>query len=656
MQIKDSEFMYDTRDFKLSTTFLEEFKDKQPNWGPLGYVVYKRTYSRKLEDGSNEEFWQTLKRCVEGLFYMQKQHCMKLGLPWDNNKAQKTAQDMYKRMWEFKMLPPGRGLWMLGTDYVEKHGSACLNNCAFISTYTININHTRPFEFLMDLSMLGVGVSYDTKGADKITIKKPEQDLTFVIPDTREGWVESLKILLEGYFIGKPKVTFDYSLIRKAGEPIKGFGGTSSGSKPLENMHITIKDLLDTKIGKTLSSVDIVDIMNMIAKCVVSGNVRRSATLVLGDIDDNKYITMKQDKEKLYQWRWASNNSILGIPGKTEYQKIIKGISENGEPGIVWLENAQKYGRMKDKPNWKDKLAMGTNPCSEQTLFDRELCCLVETFPVNHESLEDYTRTLELAVLYGKTITLVNTHWAETNAVMLKNRRIGISQSGIQNAVAKIGISQLLTWCDKGYEHILNMDEKYSDWLCIPKSIKLTSVKPSGTISLLPGLTSGIHYAHSEYYIRRIRFDETSEYIPILKEAGYKIEKDSYSERTLVIEFPIKEKYFLKGKNDVSMWEQFENAALYQHYWADNQISITVTFRKEEEKDILCCIEKYQHRLKCVSMLPQKDHGYKQAPYEEITKEQYEEMSKDLKKYNLNKIGQKAVGTKGCDGDSCTII
>jgi len=320
------------------------------------------------------------------------------------------------------------------------------------------------------------------------------------------------------------------------------------------------------------------------------------------------------------------------------------------------MENAQKYGRMKDPINWKDKKAMGTNPCSEQTLFNMELCCLVETFPVNHESLEDYLRTLELCVLYGKSITLVNTHWAETNAVMLKNRRMGISQSGIQNAIGKYGIAEILNWCDKGYEHILNMDEKYSDWLCIPKSIKLTSVKPSGTISLLPGVSSGIHYPHSEYYIRRIRFDETSEYLPILKEAGYKIEKDLYSERTIVVEFPVKEKFFTKGKNDVTVWEQFENAALYQHYWADNQVSITVTFKKEEEKDILSCLEKYQHRLKCISMLPIKDHGYKQAPYEEITKEQYEDMTKDLKKYNLNKIGQKAIGTKGCDGDSCSII
>jgi adenosylcobalamin-dependent ribonucleoside-triphosphate reductase len=233
---------------------------------------------------------------------------------------------------------------------------------------------------------------------------------------------------------------------------------------------------------------------------------------------------------------------------------------------------------------------------------------------------------------------------------------VGISQTGIIDAINKHGLNTIINWSDNGYKHLQKFDTQLSNWLCIPKSIKITTVKPSGTVSLLPGVTSGIHYPHAQYYIRRIRFDETSEYVPILKEAGYKVEKDSYSNRTYVIEFPIKEKFFTKGKNDVSIWEQFENVAIYQKYWADNMVSCTITFNKDEEKDIKSALDRYQYKIKSCSLLPIKDHGYKQAPYEEITKEQYEEMTKDLKKYNLNKIGQKAVGTKGCDGDSCSII
>ena len=150
----------------------------------------------------------------------------------------------------------------------------------------------------------------------------------------------------------------------------------------------------------------------------------------------------------------------------------------------------------------------GFNPCSEQQLHDGECCCLVETFPAKHDSYEDYVKTLKCAYLYGKTVTLVNTHWPETNAMMLKNRRIGLSQSGIVQAFNKHGRRQMLDWCDNAYTHIQELDKEYSDWLCVPKSVRTTSIKPSGTVSLLNGSTPGIHFPENEYYIRRIRFSK----------------------------------------------------------------------------------------------------------------------------------------------------
>ncbi|MFX1387500.1 MAG: ATP cone domain-containing protein [Promethearchaeota archaeon] len=642
--------------FKLDEEFINKYKGKQPDWGPLGYITYKRTYARIIEEENRkEEFWETIRRVVEGCFSIQKEHCIKLSLPWDDEKAQKSAQIMFEKIWNFKFLPPGRGLWMMGTEFIARHGSMSLNNCGFASTKDINLKHSKAFEFVMDALMLGVGVGFDTKGAGKIMIQKPKDGhFEFQIPDSREGWVESLKLILEAYFLGKQVPKFDFSLIRPAGEPIRGFGGVASGPGPLEEMLKEIQKILISRINQKITSVDIVDIMNHIGKCVVAGNVRRSAEIALGNPADLDFVTCKQDEKALYSHRWASNNSIFAVKG-LDYSFIANQIAVNGEPGIFWLDNAKAYSRMGTEPDFKDKKAAGVNPCGEQTLESFELCCLVETFPSRHDSYEEFQDTLKYAYLYSKSVTLVNTHWQETNAVMLKNRRMGISQTGIIEAFVRHGRRNMLEWCDKAYNYLQELDEQFSGWLCIPRSIKITTVKPSGTVSLLPGVPPGIHYPHSEYYIRRIRISKNSDLIEHIKNAGYKIEDDLYSPNTVTAEFPIHEKYFDRSKNEVSIWEQAENAAAYQKYWSDNQVSITITFKEEEADQIKHVLECYEDKLKSVSFLPIKEHGYKQAPYEEITQEQYEEMVSKLKPFNLDETKDRAIGEKFCDSDICEV-
>ena len=188
----------------------------------------------------------------------------------------------------------------MGTEFIARHGSMSLNNCGFASTEDIDLKYSKAFEFVMDALMLGVGVGFDTKGAKKITIKTPKKGVTiFQIPDSREGWVEALRIVLEAFFLGKELPTFDYSLIRPAGDPIRGFGGIASGPAPLKDMLVNIHKILDTKIGNSITSLDILDIMNIIGKCVVAGNVRRSAEIALGEATDLDFITSKQDEEKL---------------------------------------------------------------------------------------------------------------------------------------------------------------------------------------------------------------------------------------------------------------------------------------------------------------------------------------------------------------------
>jgi len=589
------------------------------------------------------------------MFNMQKQHVFMLGLEWNDGKAQKTAKEAYERLFNLKWTPPGRGLWMMGTKFVEERTAAGLFNCAFRSTRDLSTKGGYLFAWMMDALMVGVGVGFDTEGAGTVTIQEPEYtNDTLVIDDSREGWVDSIHTLLDGFFFGGKVPKYDYSAIRPLGAEIKGFGGTSSGPAPLMELHKNLKELYSPKIGDPITSVDLVDTENLIGRCVVSGNVRRSAALAMGRHDDTHYLQMKNDQEKLYHHRWGSNNSFNAKVGM-DYSWHAEQSQKNGEPGYIWLDNARTRGRFKDGPRYDDINVAGFNPCVEQQLEDAELCCLVETYPAKHEDLEDYLRTLKIAYLYGKTITLSNTHWPETNAKMLKNRRIGLSQSGVIQAFNKFGRRAMYEMCDNAYDYVKQLDEEYSNWLCIPKSIRMTSIKPSGTVSLLNGSTPGIHYPEDEYYIRRIRFSNTSSLVDKLRNSGYNVEDDKYTPNTSVIEFPVHEPYYTKGKKDVSIWEQLETAAQYQYYWADNSVSITVTFKPEEAQHIKTALELYETRLKAVSFLRYDETGYEQAPYEAITKKEFEKMSAKIEVFQRFDTKEGGTGSKFCTNDTCTI-
>ena len=651
--------------FKLSDNFINKWKRKKPPFGfnGLGELVYMRTYSRIKEDGKNERWWETVQRVVEGTYSMQMNHIDSHQLGWNPWQAQKSAQDMYERIFNMKFLPPGRGLWAMGTPITEDKGLyAALNNCAFVSTKTLKEDYSKPFCFLMDASMLGVGVGFDTKGAGEILVKGVDKDreTTFEIPDTREGWVESLRLLLESYFHGQPKVKFDYSKVRLAGEPIKGFGGVSSGPEPLEEVHEDIRKVLENNSGNPITITTIVDIMNLIGKCVVAGNVRRTAEIVFGDPDSEEYLDLKNYKVNPHrdQYGWTSNNSIFAELGM-DYTEVSKRIVDNGEPGLAWLDNMRHYSRMKNGGDNKDHRVMGGNPCLEQSLESYELCCLVETFPDNHDDFEDYARTLKYAYLYAKTVTLGRTHWSDTNRVMLRNRRIGCSVSGVAQFITHRGLNELKEWLNNGYDVIQEWDDVYSDWFAIPKSIKTTSVKPSGTVSLLAGSTPGLHYPESRFYIRRIRLSINSELVEPLKKAGYKIEPAFGSEdSTLVVEIPVDVGEGIRTAGDLSIWEQFSLAAFLQRHWADNQVSCTVTFNPEtESEEIPNVLNYYQYHLKGISLLPRHDYGaYKQMPYEAIDEKEYNKQMSKLGKLSFGVIkSEEANIEKFCDGDFCDI-
>lgn len=652
--------------FSLSKAFIDKYSKETPPFGfnGLGELVFMRTYSRIKEDGKNEQWWETVRRVVEGTYNMQKEWIDRHGLGWNPWKAQRSAQEMYERIFNMKFLPPGRGLWAMGTLLTEdKQLFAALNNCGFVSTETIKEDLSKPFCFLMDMSMLGVGVGFDVKGAGQLVIKGQDPTRTaehYQIPDTREGWVESVRRLLDSYFLGTAPVLFDYSAIRPEGEPIRGFGGVASGPGPLSELHDQIRTILDANVGEPITQTAIVDIMNLIGKCVVAGNVRRTAEIVFGDPFSDEYLDLKNYDVNPHraEYGWTSNNSIFAELGMN-YGPACERVVKNGEPGFAWLENMRGYSRMNNGPDWKDARASGGNPCLEQTLESYELCCLVETFPYRHESLEDYLKTLKFAYLYAKTVTLGKTHWPETNRVLLRNRRIGCSVSGVAQFITYRGHHELREWLTSGYDRIQELDKEYSDWLAVPRSIKTTSIKPSGTVSLLAGATPGMHYPESRFYIRRIRLSKNSSLLRPLEKAGYHIEDAFGSEdSTVVVEVPVDVGEGIRTVSELSIWEQLNLAAFMQRYWADNQVSCTVTFDPEKEGDqIAHALNFFQYQLKGVSFLPKMEQGaYPQMPYEEITEDRYNQMVASLGTLNFSRVKEaEAIPEMGCDGDSCLL-
>lgn len=555
---------------------------------------------------------------------------------------------------------------------MEQKNSAPLQNCSMISTGDMSKdNPGAPFEFMMEALMLGVGVGFDLKGAEKdFTIQAPLNEGDYVIPDTREGWVESVGMVIDSFLKkDRPLPVFDYSVIRAKGEPIRTFGGTAAGPEPLRQIHGSIASLFEGRAGDKLTSIDILDIGNLIGVCVVAGNVRRSAELALGDIDDDAFLNAKNPEafpdRNSYDpeapgWGWMSNNSVAVKVGD-DLSAIAEGIARNGEPGVIWLDQARQYGRLADEPNGKDWRVVGFNPCSEQSLESWECCTLVETFLGNHDNLKDFERTLKFAYLYAKTVTLLPTHWERTNAIMQRNRRIGTSISGLADFADNHGMAELRRYLNHGYETVQRYDEVYSEWLGIRQSIKTTTVKPSGTVSILAGESPGVHWSPGgKYFERRIRFSKDDPMVKGFEAAGYRVEPASESpSSTVVVAFPIQAKA-ARAEKDVTIFEKIHLAAELQRYWSDNAVSVTVSFDPDSEgKHVGSVLSMYDGKLKTVSFLPMATGVYPQMPYESISEEGFFEAEENLRKIDWSVVyageAKDAEGEMYCTTDACEV-
>jgi ribonucleotide reductase alpha subunit len=594
----------------------------------VGYITYKRTYARRLNEGNlkskTEEFTDTVERVI-------KAANDQLSCGFDADEQERLR----KYLLELKGTVAGRFLWQMGTETVDRLGLASLQNCAF----TVIDQPVRPFTWAMDLLMLGSGVGYNIQRqyVDKLppvnaNFSAPTRvttaDADFIVPDSREGWVKLLGKTLKAAFLADTNPTFTYStiLVRGRGAPIKGFGGTASGPEDLCDGIVKISNILEKRKGKKLRPIDCLDIMNLIGAIVVAGNVRRSAQIAIGDPDDVEYLLAKRwDMGNIPSWRAMSNNSVVCSDTKDLHEYFWDGYEGKGEPyGLINLKLSRKIGRL-GETDYPDPDVMGYNPCAEQSLVAYETCCLAEVYLPNIDSKEQLLDVCQLLYRINKHSLALPCHLKETEDIVHKNMRMGIGVTGVLQAT-----EEQRSWLSDTYRRLREFDFKYSHEHGFPESIKLTTVKPSGTLSLLPGVTSGCHPAYSRHMIRRIRIAADHALVQVCREHGYPVEYQrnfdgSEDHSTMVVSFPFAYPEGTKIAAEMTAIDQLEVVKWLQANWSDNSVSCTVYYRKEELPEIQKYLAKnYKNNHKSLSFLLHNEHGFHQAPLEEITKEQYD--------------------------------
>lgn len=621
-------------------------------WGEVGYPTFKRTYSRPMKSGKTEEWEDTVDRIIDAA---NKQ----LNCGFEDWQLAEL-KDIHMQL---KGTVAGRFLWQLGTKTVDQLGLPSLQNCSFV----VVDDPIRPFTWAFEMLMLGSGVGFNiqkehvyqlpkVKRKVKVT-RQDTNDSDFIVPDSREGWVDLLKKTLEASFVTGDGFTFATHLIRPSGTPIKGFGGTASGAEPLSRGIQQINEVLNNRSGKRLRPVDCLDIMNIIGSVVVAGNVRRSAQIAIGDYDDLEYLKAKRwDLGDIPNWRAMSNNSIACDDFSKLPEEFWEGYNGNGEPyGLINLDSSRIQGRT-GETQYPDPDVMGYNPCAEQSLANFETCCLAEIYLPNIESKEELRKVMSYLYRVNKHSLSIKCSVKETEDIVHKNMRMGIGVTGYLQST-----EEQQSWLSDAYVWLRAYDKEYSQEMGFPTSIKLTTVKPSGTLSLLAGVTPGAHPGYSQYYIRRIRMASDSQLSKMCRENGYNIEyvrnfdgTDDHS--TVVVEFPCSFPADTKFADDMTAIDQLEVIKRLQQEWSDNSVSVTIYYRKNELDDIKAWLSENYVNVKSVSFLLHSEHGFDQAPLEEITLEKYNEMKEKVNPItSLDHISFDEVQIDECEGGACPV-
>jgi ribonucleoside-triphosphate reductase (thioredoxin) len=626
-------------------------KEMSKEWSNLAKIVYRRTYSRN--DNGNQEKWEdTIERVIEG-----------------NSSVIKVSEAEKNKLRYFmknrKATPAGRGLWFSGSPNHKKIGGAAAVNC-----WAFSADDWENLIIAQDLSMLGggVGLSVEHKYVSKlpkvkkgvVVINKNTKDADYIVPDSREGWNELTRRILESFLVTGKSFSFSTICVRGYGELIKGFGGTSSGPKPLIDFAEKVCAILQSREGRALRPIDVVDIFTSIGEMVVSGNVRRSAIIIIGDCWDKEYLKAKRwDLGPIPSQRAMANFSVA-CDDVEDLHPLFWKTYEMGEPfGIINRTNIQKFGRIGELN--KDTAYL-VNPCAEAVLENAEPCNLQELALPNLKDEQEFVEAARLMHRYGKRVTCDPYHQFLCQEVITRNRRIG---TGITGCLASPLFNPKTL--NNVYKEIQKENESYSKELGINKSIRTTVVKPSGTLSKVLDMDGyeGLHAAYSDYFIQRVRFAANDPLIPLLVEAGHKIEPvirldGTLDHKTLVVDFYVKTPSGSPvADRDWDTWKQLDVVKMVNENWSDQSSSVTVYYKKEEIPKLKQWLSENLKYLKTISFLCHSDHGFKQAPKEAISKEDFEKLSKNIKDLDLSKVDPEnenlSIDNLECESGACPI-
>ena len=617
-------------------------------WSNLARIVYRRTYARK-DTGTLENWQQTVERAVYGNVN-------------GRNVPESEVKALIKLCQERKGGFAGRGYWFSGSPAHSRIGGVALNNCWYLNSS--DWNH---YVIAQDLLMLGGGVGLSVE--QRFTSKLPKvrkdvriehkatKDADFIVPDSREGWCELTRRVLESFFVSGRGFTYSTVCLRNYGERIVGFGGIASGAIPLIAFIENLCGILSIREGKHIRPIDAADIMTSIGQMVVAGNVRRSAIIILGDCWDKEYLKAKRwDLQTLPTHRARANYSVV-CDDTDDLHPLFWKTYEMGEPfGIVNRKAIQKYGRMGEL--LKDT-AEGVNPCAEATLENGEPCNLLEIPLCNLKNEDEFEKSARLCFRAGKRVTLEHYHHQLCDEVVKRNRRVGIGITGcLSSPLFKPEV------LDRVYAAILDEDTKYSQQLGVGLSIRHTVVKPSGTMGKVLDCEGeeGIHAALSPYIIQRVQFSADDPQLPKLKAAGHHMEPlknfdGSTDPRTMVVDFYVAAP---KGATTVEtgwdMWKQLETLKMAQKHWADQAVSVTIYYKKEDIPLIKDWLSTNLPEIKSISFLQYSGHGFVQAPKEPITEDKYEELSAKIKPLEEDEVeGGEMLDGMECAGGVCPV-
>lgn len=716
--------LYINERFELSENYVAAIKNLTPNFGYNGFgeLVYYRSYSRMVLDDNGsflkQENWHdTVLRVINGVFSIRKDWYVRNRIEWDENHWQLYAFEMARSMFKMEWLPPGRGLWAMGTNLIRERGAMALYNCCFVE---ITNDWIEELCWLMDTLMYGCGVGFKVVRTG-LELDTPDRSSDFIIPDSREGWVDAMRHLFLAFVkCGSGVVpVFDYSLIRPEGALIKSFGGIASGPAPLKAMLDKMEDLLYRYATQSEDYDEVAfktDMANLIGVCVVTGNVRRSAELALCDINDPVFMGLKDYSRhpERAAWGWMSNNSVI-LDQDSDFEKLdlIAEANINGyDIGYVNYRTLPQ-GRIGKDDEVRYDIATGLNPCGEIPLEKFEVCNVVETLPTRCVDKDRWLEACEYATFYASTVSLLPTHSERTNRVIARNRRIGVSIIDFTGWTHELGVCGVTAALREGYIKVRGTNKRLADEAGVPESIRVTTMKPGGSTPKLAGKTPGASYPTFDYTLRRIRIQANTTLERLLKDANIPWEPDQYSKNTTVFEYPIYQGP-ARPATHVTLWEQAMNLVLLQREWADNMVSNTLYFKPrwisqgtyvyresrsclglmvyewqdEKTKFMLTISEKElsqewrvengqiykfnpQHEenqieavlsaiaplTKSVSLLPHSAQGaFAQMPEQGITKEEYERRLSSIKAIDWSQYkGSDGIDEKYCEGPSCAI-